>query len=491
MARRLAVCSSSLTEWRLEINHKLDQYIVSCGYDGSLAINRTPRYKTKISWGNADKTGMSASPVKCVSISGDYQYVTCGDIDGYIRVWETSSIGKYQTVYKSYNTKGNIVNCISFMNNPRLLAAGTNEGRLLIYDVSEIFCQQAIDATSDGSVTGLVLPPNTDTYVYTSHENGNINMSDLSTSSITNTLHGITRTISNLSPDWSNSMSVIAACDSDGPVFIWDTTTKSPSLSMTTTCSPVCLSLYDFTLALGTVDGNIVIYDIRNFKNPLMMQKVSENGINNIEFERGSMEHNMMTLSEHLRTTRSLSANQNEGTSLRHLSSSSTHGINSPSSSPANISYNPPNASPLTSSTNNITPPTTGLVIPSVTIPFVSPSQQTLNGPSSTPANRTPVNNSILGNGPQQGSFIAPTPKSITPHSSSNDQNPVVNNSFVESQQDLLENLRLSLSYEMHTQFQDMKCSFIQLLQEQQEYYESKIDELKEEIKTLKNVQNH
>jgi WD40 repeat protein len=204
------------------------QLLGSCGDDGCVHI-------TSVAPGGQQgavtlRPDDSTAATNCFSFSSGSGYLSSGAADGVIRVWDT----KQQRVLQRFDDhRGRAVTCMSFAQNDAHIASGNEAGDVLIHGL----VTQRLAATLPAQSTRG--PPNSP-------------VNDLEYSRLRKSLLG-------------------TACG-DGSVYVWDVNAaEKPHAAFPSqhkaACTGIAFSPVNHVLfASGSMDGNIVFYDVAQRK---------------------------------------------------------------------------------------------------------------------------------------------------------------------------------------------------------------------------------
>ncbi|TMW58609.1 hypothetical protein Poli38472_010168 [Pythium oligandrum] len=285
--RQMGALNAEVTCARYNHNGKI---LASCSVDGGICLDVAASGELLSRFFSPAKTPTERR-LNAVNFSSGSRFLASGGNDGCVRVWDL----KTQDVTQTYSVSASAVTSVAFSGyKDDFIVAGSASGAISVCDVqsTENIGFLSVDSKFDvASVTSVLASPHpyARQIVGSTYSDGSVRVWDLHTGQLTAEFashHEAAATSLAISPV---SKVLLATGGYDRRVLFFDTLQRKElrSMDFEHPVSALALCADGKTLAVGTVAGTILVYDLRGVISPLATVHAHDGGptaINSLHF---------------------------------------------------------------------------------------------------------------------------------------------------------------------------------------------------------------
>ncbi|KAK1887962.1 Protein NEDD1 [Dissostichus eleginoides] len=222
----------------------------------------------------------------CVSLSSSSQFLASGGLDHCVHIWDLKS----KRLHRSLRDHKEEVTCVSFNSNDSLVASGSSSGDLVLHSLTTNLSSKAFGHGSNQPIHALRLSPLRRSLLGSVSDSGSVVLWDSNTQKELHAFDGAHKAPGSGLAFSPTSELLVVSVGLDKKIVCYDTASKIVLRSIRVD-SP--LTAVDFSpdgtgLVVGSTQGKILHYDLRNSSAPTRVTAAHKTSVTCLRFQSSS-----------------------------------------------------------------------------------------------------------------------------------------------------------------------------------------------------------
>ncbi|KAK5927300.1 hypothetical protein CgunFtcFv8_012470, partial [Champsocephalus gunnari] len=222
----------------------------------------------------------------CVSLSSSSQFLASGGLDHCVHIWDLKS----KRLHRSLRDHKEEVTCVSFNSNDSLVASGSSSGDLVLHSLTTNLSSKAFGHGSNQPIHALRLSPVRRSLLGSVSDSGSVVLWDSNTQKELHAFDGAHKAPGSGLAFSPASELLVVSVGLDKKIMCYDTASKIVLRSIRVD-SP--LTAVDFSpdgtgLVVGSTQGKILHYDLRNSSAPTRVTAAHKTSVTCLRFQSSS-----------------------------------------------------------------------------------------------------------------------------------------------------------------------------------------------------------